>query len=244
MRKILIFILICLFIQPVIAEEEYELTQADIDKFLSFADSYLVLAKKYVKDNADFGLEDYYYSDSDELMDATDEFLEKYGWDFYKINDFIYIVRITLDYISLMDAYGDILGEEMESLGEDITPAARALVRKNIAKLEKYFRLTDYTDFDEYDEFDAEPVADITDVTGSWYLESDTSFVWNFKKDGTFTIELITPQAADVSSWKGTYKFSEGVLTIKPDKPHPFPIEFTVAGNLLIAEDDALIQQE
>jgi len=147
MKKFLFVVLCFVLIIPVFAEE-YNFTQADIDKFLSFAPAYLTMARTYFPDNTAMELEDFYYSDNDKLMDATENFLKPYNWAYLKLNDFIYITRITLDYIALMDAYILFSAEEASLFSEDITDTMLTLITDNMDKLDDFFHITDYSDDD------------------------------------------------------------------------------------------------
>lgn len=257
MRKAFVLFIIILFFTPVFAEDEYNFSQKDIDKFLSFADAYIKEAKKYVKNSSDLSIEELYYNESEDLMDVTENFLKKYGWDYLKLNDFLYVIRITLDYIGLLDSYGDVLGEELDSLGEDISKDMLNLVRKNKEALGKYFAITDYSDIDDtgdYEDYESSDNEDYqmpdfdeeagADISGIWYLSSDKSYIWNFSKNGTLTIGQITPVAAEVVSWEGTYTVSNNQVTIELDKPHPFPDIFTLKGDKLTAPDDSLVRNK
>ena len=146
MRKICFLLLIVLFISPISAEgAEFFYSQEDMDSFFSLADGYISMAQEFVS-GEDLGFDDYFYSDSDALFDASEEYLEDFGWTYLEMNDFLYIIRITLDFICLVDTYGDVLGEEIGGLREDISDEMLEMVRNNFDQLTQYFNLVDYSE--------------------------------------------------------------------------------------------------
>ena len=65
-------------------------------------------------------------------------------------------------------------------------------------------------------------------VTGTWVLGSNNMFVWNFEADGTLSVNEVSPAAAEVGSWEGSYVVEGDTVIVMLDKPNPFPGSFTL----------------
>lgn len=120
--------------------QEYGLSQKDITEFLAFADGYKDLAGRYIRNAEQKSVSEIFYStDSEKWVAETEKFLKSKGWTFDRMNQFLYTVYLALLAINYEDAYASDSPESGEDLFEDVSQAAKALVRKNRKALSVYF---------------------------------------------------------------------------------------------------------
>jgi hypothetical protein len=176
------------------------------------------------------------------------------------MNDFLYVAGTVLEYLSLKQTLGmdieDIISELMQDIPEDVL----RLIEENEQTLRRFFKNRSYDDFlMGWDELNTDPEipadADMpgeppppggplppAKVTGIWQLESDPFSIWEFREDGRLSIGTQSPVAAEVLGFEGTYTVRDGIVSIKLDKPHPYPKTFRLLSNRMEGEDDALIR--
>lgn len=253
MRKILCIFCLSLILTPLFTDE-ITFTQGDINTFLDFAAEFKEMAGEIVEIAPDASIEEYFYQDSTALLTAAENFLKARGWSYLKLNDFFYMAGTVLEYLTLMETLGmdieDILGDLMQDIPEDVL----RLIEKNQQALRRYFKQRSYDDLmPDWDTLEDAPEIPVipealpefpplSGVVGIWLLENDNTSIWEFREDGSLSVGTQSPVAVEVLGWEGTYSVSGTKVSIRLDKPHPFPKTFNLLPDRMEGEGEALIR--
>lgn len=172
--KYLTISLVLLFSFPISTElkaAEYKLTVADVDSFLSFADSFREMASKHIKLNEKMNFSDVFteLTKKDTAFDAIDKFLKKNNWNFTKLNNFIYQVSIGLEVQAYTKEYGTPKkGEKAPDFISSYPEDQLAIIKVKEKPLRKYFfsksiddMMKDLEDKDSKEEKDVKKEEDI-----------------------------------------------------------------------------------